>query len=286
MRKFVIFLFAFLALARPVAADEGLIAQQQQIKQQLAQVATAITVLDDKIAKTQAQLDSTQQKVDRERGELKALARTVYAQPASPLLVLFSANSPSDALTRYSDLKVAGERASATKTALDRDTVRLRSDKANLEKDREKQVALAQDLSKKYQELGDAIAAEAARSQTPVPDQTQTPTGPATHANTSPAPSAPPAAGGSIQQIILDAFASQGPPAQAWALRIAKCESGYNPRAVNASSGAAGLFQFLPSTWRSMPQGKAGKDVFDPVANAQAAAYYYSTSGGSPWVCQ
>ncbi|MDQ6898506.1 MAG: transglycosylase SLT domain-containing protein [Candidatus Dormibacteraeota bacterium] len=280
LRKAVIFLFAFATLVRPVAAADGLYAQEQQIKQQLAQVATAISTLDDKIARTQAEIDTTQQRVDKERGDVKALARTVYAQPASPLLAVFGARSPSDALTRYSDLKVAAARAAAAKAALDRDTVRLNADKANLEKDRATQVAMQQDLSQKYQQLADAIAAQAAQSQKPVPDQTQTPTAPATTANT------PPAAQGSIQQIILDAFASQGAGAQAWALRIAKCESGYNPRAFNASSGAAGLFQFLPSTWRNMPQGKAGKDVFDPVANAQAAAYYYSTSGAGPWVCR
>ncbi len=280
MRKLVIFLFAFATLARPVSADDGLVAQQQQIKQQLAQVATAISALDDKIAGTQTEIDTTQQKVDKERSEVKVLARTVYAQPASPLLAIFGASSPSDALTRYSDLKVAAERAAATKAALDRDTDRLKAGKATLEKDRARQVAMQRDLSQKYQQLGDAIAAQAVRSQKPVPDQTQTPAAPATTANT------PPVAQGSIQQIILDAFASQGAGAQAWALRIAKCESGYNPRAVNASSGAAGLFQFLPSTWRNMPQGRAGKDVFDPVANAQAAAYYYSTSGAGPWVCR
>src|SRR5207237_5736505 len=84
------------------------------------------------------------------------------------------------------------------------------------------------------------------------------------------APAAPIAAGGSIQQIILDAFAPLGAGAQQWALRVAKCESGYNPNAVNRGSGASGLFQFMPSTWRSMPQG--GQSVFNPVANAQAAA--------------
>ena len=65
---------------------------------------------------------------------------------------------------------------------------------------------------------------------------------------------------------------------------MAKCESGYNPNAVNRSSGASGLFQFMPSTWAHLPW--AGQSVFDPVANAQAAAYYYQHSGAGPWSCK
>jgi hypothetical protein len=34
-----------------------------------------------------------------------------------------------------------------------------------------------------------------------------------------------------------------------WALRVAHCESHYDPGAVNGDSGATGLFQFMPSTW-------------------------------------
>jgi soluble lytic murein transglycosylase-like protein len=89
-----------------------------------------------------------------------------------------------------------------------------------------------------------------------------------------------------LQQIIRDTFAPLGPAAQQWALRVAKCESSYNPNAVNRYSGASGLFQFIPSTWASTPQAKAGKSVFDPVANAQAAAWLYKGAGPRPWVCK
>ncbi|MBO0682601.1 MAG: transglycosylase SLT domain-containing protein [Candidatus Dormibacteraeota bacterium] len=97
-----------------------------------------------------------------------------------------------------------------------------------------------------------------------------------------------PVAASAIQQIILDAFAYLGTAAQTWALRVAKCESGYNPNAVNPSSGASGLFQFLPSSWASTPQGKAGQSVFDPAANAAGAAWYFNATGqtGGPWSCK
>jgi soluble lytic murein transglycosylase-like protein len=89
-----------------------------------------------------------------------------------------------------------------------------------------------------------------------------------------------------VQQIIRNAFAPLGPAAQQWALRVAKCESSYNPNAVNRYSHASGLFQFIPSTWASTPQAKAGKSVFDPVANARAAAWLYKRAGPRPWVCK
>lgn len=48
--------------------------------------------------------------------------------------------------------------------------------------------------------------------------------------------------------------------------------------AVNPRSGASGPLQFLPSTWRTTPQGKAGLSVFDPIA-ARAAARWMLTVG-------
>jgi len=98
-----------------------------------------------------------------------------------------------------------------------------------------------------------------------------------------PAPPAAPAPAQSIQGIITSAFSPLGSGAVAWALRVASCESGDNPNAVNASSGASGLFQFLRSTWAGTPY--AASSVFDPVANARAAAWLYARSGPGQWQC-
>ena len=61
---------------------------------------------------------------------------------------------------------------------------------------------------------------------------------------------------------------------------IIRHESQGNPRAVNPRSGASGLGQFLPSTWRTTPQGKAGLSVFDPAANRAAVAWMLSVGRG------
>jgi len=104
-----------------------------------------------------------------------------------------------------------------------------------------------------------------------------------------PAPAGPPApipsyAPGTVQDIIVQAFTPYGATAVAWGLRVAKCESGYNPRAYNGAGPYYGLFQFLMSTYRATPYG--GQDIYDPVANASAAAWKYGQGGAGAWGCK
>jgi len=61
-------------------------------------------------------------------------------------------------------------------------------------------------------------------------------------------------------------------------------ESGGSPTAVNRSSGAAGLGQFLLSTWLSTPQGKAGLSRFDPVAARAAMAWMLANGRAREWL--
>lgn len=59
-------------------------------------------------------------------------------------------------------------------------------------------------------------------------------------------------------------------------------ESGGNPRAVNASSGAGGLYQFLPSTWAGL--GYSGLPENASVATqTQAFNKLYAQAGTQPW---
>jgi transglycosylase-like protein with SLT domain len=87
-----------------------------------------------------------------------------------------------------------------------------------------------------------------------------------------------------IAAIISAAFSPLGQAAVQWAFNVAYCESRYHPNSVNSSSGASGLFQFLPSTWAFTPE--HAQSPFDPTANAQAAAWLYARDGPSQWVCQ
>ena len=59
-------------------------------------------------------------------------------------------------------------------------------------------------------------------------------------------------------------------------------ESGGNASAVNPSSGAGGLYQFLPSTWSSL--GYSGLPQNAPVAvQTQAFQRLYAQAGRAPW---
>lgn len=93
-----------------------------------------------------------------------------------------------------------------------------------------------------------------------------------------------PPAPANIAQAIHNAFSPLGDRALQWAFNVAWCESRYHPNSVNSSSGASGLFQFLPSTWAFTPQ--HNQSPFDPVANSNAAAWLYARDGPSQWECQ
>jgi hypothetical protein len=80
-------------------------------------------------------------------------------------------------------------------------------------------------------------------------------------------------------------------PYASGAIRVAQCESGLNPYAVNSmsigNSRAVGVFQILyPSTWYGTSQ--AGASPYDASANVRAAHDIFVRDGYSwrEWVCQ
>jgi len=91
-----------------------------------------------------------------------------------------------------------------------------------------------------------------------------------------------PASGQSVTSEIVAVF---GPYAGA-ALNVARCESGFNPNAFNAGSGASGVFQFLRSTWATTSY--AGYSPFNASANIHAAYQVFARDGFSwrEWQCR
>jgi soluble lytic murein transglycosylase-like protein len=96
-------------------------------------------------------------------------------------------------------------------------------------------------------------------------------------------PAAPRPSVGYVQDLIRQAFGPQGQAAVDWGLRVAACESGYNPNAYNPD-GASGVFQFMPGTFRATPYGN--QNIFDAAANVNAAAWYFQQHGGGAWSCK
>lgn len=66
------------------------------------------------------------------------------------------------------------------------------------------------------------------------------------------------------------------------AVRIAYCESKFNPLAQNRRSSAYGIFQFLNSTWK----GTGIPKTSDPGLQIEAAYRLWRARGWQPWVCR
>lgn len=96
-------------------------------------------------------------------------------------------------------------------------------------------------------------------------------------------PGAPVGSEQEVIAVIQEAAAAYGQNPDDM-LRVAQCESNLNPRAVDPSGAYHGLFQFVPSTFAGTPYG--GQDIYDPWANAHAAAWMWSEGRKAEWVCQ
>lgn len=96
--------------------------------------------------------------------------------------------------------------------------------------------------------------------------------------------------GGSLESIVKNAAVKNGLDPN-WFWGLAKCESTWNPNAVNynyyENGHPSGLFQHLSGYWpqRAAEHGYAGASVFDPVANANVTASMWRT-GSHLWECQ
>jgi len=92
MRRLVILLVVVAALVQPVLADD-LSARQEDVKQQLVAASAQITQLDLQMATLERSVTDTQQRIDRERAQVRMLARALYAQPDSLVAAVFESAS-------------------------------------------------------------------------------------------------------------------------------------------------------------------------------------------------
>lgn len=89
---------------------------------------------------------------------------------------------------------------------------------------------------------------------------------------------------GWLSEVQVRALASEyfKPEDVNTAVRIAWCESRFDPTSVNLRSGAIGLYQHLPQYWatRAENAGFGGADPTDPTASTAAAAWAVYNEGG------
>lgn len=106
-----------------------------------------------------------------------------------------------------------------------------------------------------------------------------------------PSPAEPPSTGsmvsetsGWLSQVQVRALVSRYFAAEDVnkAVRVAWCESRFDPNSTNLRTGAVGLFQHLPQYWeeRASEAGFPGAQPTDPAASTAAAAWAVYDGGG------
>src|SRR5439155_4187783 len=112
-------------LADALAAEQQLTqsladnaAQQEETRNKIADAQAQIADLEDQIARSKLHEAELQRRIDAERAQMRSLARAIYVQPGSVLVLLGEAQSLSDLITRIADLASAGSRASKLKDRL------------------------------------------------------------------------------------------------------------------------------------------------------------------------
>lgn len=172
---------------------------------------------------------------------------------------------------KYRTLNTELDKLKEDKNASDEQVKKLEEQRQQLEKEK-------QDLNQQLQAKLEEKSRLAQASEKVVNTVTQTQTA-----------SAAPVVSGNIQQIIVDAANRYGVDPNR-ALRIAKCESGFNPNAVNYSYNEngypSGLFQHLSGYYpaRAAKYGYS-TNVFDAYSNANVTMAMWRDGQAGLWEC-
>jgi murein DD-endopeptidase MepM/ murein hydrolase activator NlpD len=127
-------------------------AQQDVLNASIADSDNQILTLEDEIAKLDVDMENTNQRIRVEKAQIGSIARAIYAQPSSVLLLMAESNSLGEMITRVNDLRSAGSRAQTLKSRLKVDLAQIETDLKKQQAARDEQVKLrdqkAADLAK------------------------------------------------------------------------------------------------------------------------------------------
>lgn len=89
------------------------------------------------------------------------------------------------------------------------------------------------------------------------------------------------------QERIIQEIVNTFPEDTETALAIARCESGYNPDAINTSNpnGSVDRGVFQINSVHNSHLSEMELDPFDPGDNIKFARHLYIAHGWTPWVC-
>ena len=145
-------------------------AQQRDVQGKIVEVEAKIAELEDQIAAAQRREAFLANRIDTERAQLRQLARAIYTQPGSILVVLAEAQSLSDLLTRVADLNVAGTRATDIKASLAHDLSELEIERKKEQAARDEQVKQREQLASQLAQLR-SLQAQQERSMAQLEDK-------------------------------------------------------------------------------------------------------------------
>ena len=145
-------------------------AQQRDVQGKIVEVEAKIAELEDQIAAAQRREAFLAIRIDTERAQLRQLARAIYTQPGSILVVLAEAQSLSDLLTRVADLNVAGTRATDIKASLAHDLSDLEIERKKEQEARDEQVKQRELLASQLAQLR-SLQAQQERSMAQLEDK-------------------------------------------------------------------------------------------------------------------
>lgn len=88
-------------------------------------------------------------------------------------------------------------------------------------------------------------------------------------------------------EYIRQVFSKSGQEAVNWGIRVAECESGYNPEAANAS-GAYGILQFKPATFYANAKraGIKNANLSNWIQQIEVAYYMFTNNQQWQWECK
>jgi hypothetical protein len=268
---------------------EGLQRQAVRLFDRLDHVGGVIERVRTDIARADARISVLSRRIEAQQLLLNRRAAEAYmAGRAGGIESVLDSSS-------FTDLEDALEFIDAISQEDEDLLLALKRSKAEIEIERARLDALAEELMRRRERLQATASdlVETLRLQQALPRSTDEETPSDTDVADATAPTFPPSPASSdpvpgresVTLLIRERFAPLGARTTRVALCVAGAESGFDPAAVNPATGAAGVFQFLPSTWDSLSglAGWATASVFDARANVAVAAWTVARYGWHPW---
>jgi murein DD-endopeptidase MepM/ murein hydrolase activator NlpD len=132
-------------------------ASQLALSAQITAEEAKISAIEAQITQLESQIAVTQANIAVEQTQIASLARAIYRQPDSLLVLMARTGNLHDALVAAADMVVAGQRAHAVEARLEADLAKLQSDRTAQLAALDKENAVMDDLTTNLTNLNEAI---------------------------------------------------------------------------------------------------------------------------------